>query len=434
MEYTEAENLEKCKKAIEAKLNWGSSTSWLNYDFEKLNEQIFAETNVQISVSTLKRIFGKASYHSSPSLTTLNTLARFIGFTNWRDFTKHIAPQPVVPDIPATHIIVPDSAVIHPNKRRYFVYGIISTLVIIGLIAFMAQKKARQQSLDYNKFAFKADKIVTEGLPNSVVFTYDATTAGPKDSVFIIQTWDSRRKKKVDRNLHNHSAIYYYPGYFRTKLLVNQEVVKTHDLQIKTDNWLALVEPGNEAKMPLYFAKAEILKGNEISVDRDLLKKYSLLLHPQAPRIRFFNQTDLGGLMNDNFIFETMLKSDFSEGAGTCQKVQVLIQCKDDIIIIPLCAKTCVGSISLYACGASAESAEADLSGFGCDLNQWTKLRVETRNKEMTFFVNGKKAYTFRFSHDTKGIVGLQYRFEGVGAVKDTWIEGAGGRHEFIIK
>ncbi|RFS13594.1 hypothetical protein D0T08_25765 [Emticicia sp. C21] len=433
MEHSEVENLEKCKKAIEDKLNWGSSAAWLNYDFERLNEQIFAETNVQISVSTLKRIFGKASYNSSPSLTTLNTLAQFIGFANWRDFAKSIVPQSTAQDLPKPPVTNNEPLSVNTNQRQYFIYGIISTLFIISLIAFMAQKKERP-NLDYSKFAFKADKVVTEGLPNSVVFTYDATAANLRDSVFIIQTWDSRRKKKVDKNLHNHSAIYYYPGYFRTKLLVNQEVVKTHDLQIKTDNWLALVEPRNDAKMPLYFAKPEVLKGNEISVDRGLLKKYSLPLHPEAPRIRFFNQTDLGELMNDNFTFETMLKNDFSEGTGTCQKVQVLIQCKDDIIIIPLSAKTCVGNISLYACGANAESSAADLSGFGCDLTQWTKLRVETKNKEMTFFVNDKKAHSFKFPHNPTGIVGLQYRFEGVGAVKDTWIEGEGGRHEFVVK
>lgn len=433
MEHSEVENLEKCKKAIENKLNWGSSAAWLNYDFERLNEQIFVETNVQISVSTLKRIFGKASYNSSPSLTTLNTLAQFIGFANWRDFTKRIVPQSIALDTPKPPVTTHEPLTVNTNQRRYFIYGIISTLVIISLIAFMAQKK-EQPSLDYSKFAFKADKVVTEGLPNSVIFTYDATAANPKDSVFIIQTWDSRRKKKVDKKLHNHSAMYYYPGFFRTKLLVNQEVVKKHDLQIKTDNWLALVESANVDKPPLYFAKPEVLKGNEISVDRDLLKKYSLSLHPEAPRIRFFNQTDLGELMNDNFTFETMLKNDFSEGTGACQKVQVLIQCKDDIIIIPLCAPTCIGNINLYACGANVESADADLSGFGCDLTQWTKLRVETRDKEMTFFVNGKKAHTFKFPHSPTGIVGVQYRFEGVGAVKDTWIEGAGGKHAFVIK
>jgi hypothetical protein len=431
MEYSDAESLEKCKKAIEEKLNWGSSASWLNYDFERLNELIFAGTNVQISVSTLKRIFGKASYHSSPSLTTLNTLALFIGFANWRDFVNSVAPASVTPpvEIPLTNT---DSQPARKNQRKYFIYGIISTLVIIGLIGFMIQHREKQ--LDYSKFVFKANKVVTEGLPNSVIFTYDATAADLNDSIFIVQTWDMRRKKKVDRNLHHHSAMYYYPGFFRTKLIVNQKIVKEHDLHIKTDNWLVLAEARNDGQMPLYFSKPEVLKGDEVRVDRDLLTKYGLTLQPDAPRIRFFNQTDLGGLMNDNFTFETTLKSDFSDGTGKCQKVQVLIQCKDDIIIIPLCASTCVGNISLYACGTDVQSTDADLSGFGCDLNEWTKLRVETRNKQMTFFVNGKKAHTLKFQHDSTGIVGVQYRFDGVGAVKDTWIEGAGGRHEFSIK
>ncbi|MBA4850613.1 hypothetical protein [Emticicia sp. BO119] len=434
MEHLEVENIEKCKKAIEDKLNWGSSTLWLNYDFERLNDQIFVETNVQISVSTLKRIFGKASYHSSPSLTTLNTLAQFIGFTNWRDFTRSIVVQPTVPDssIQGVPVASPAAQVVNKNQRRYFIYGIISTLVIISLIAFMNRKE--EQQIDYSKFSFEANKVVTQGVPNSVIFTYDATAAKPNDSVFIVQTWDLRRRKKVDRIAHNHSAMYYYPGFFRTKLIVNNQIVKEHDLQIKTDNWLTLVESKNDGQMPLYFTKPEVLKDNEIRVDRDLLKKYNLSLHPESPRIRFFNQTDLGELMNDNFTFETVLKNDFSEGTGTCQKIQILIQCKDDIIIIPLSARTCVGDINLYACGINVASTDNDLSGFGCDLNQWTKLRVETRNKQMTFFVNDKKAHTLTFKHNSTGIVGLQYRFDGVGAVKDTWIEGAGGRHEFAAK
>lgn len=434
MKYSEVENIEKCKKAIEDKLNWGSSTLWLNYDFERLNEQIFAETNVQLSVSTLKRIFGKASYTSSPSLTTLNTLAQFIGFANWRDFTKNLAPQPTIiePQVAVPPIAIPAKPLLNTNNRKYFIYGIISTLAIISLIGFMTQTE--KQPLDPGKFVFSANKVVTEGLPNSVVFTYDAIAAKPNDSVFIVQTWDTRRKKQVDRNLHHHSAIYYYPGYFRTKLLVNNEVVKRHDLQIKTDNWLALLEPTQDAKIPLYFTKQEVLKGHEISVDKDLLKKYGLTLQPELPRVRLFNQTDLGDLMSDNFIFETVLKNDFTEGTGACQQIQVLIQCKDDVIIIPLCAKTCIGNISLYACGKDIESKDADLSGFGCDLSQWTKLRVETQNKEMSFFVNDKKVHTLNFPNNATGIVGLQYRFGGVGAVKDTWIEGAGKRHEFLIK
>lgn len=190
MGYSEAGNLEICKKAIEAKLNWGDSASWLNYDFEKLNEKIFAETNVQLSVSTLKRIFGKTSYRSSPSLTTLNTLARFIGFSDWREFTQSYVPAASSTEHWAISDTVSGQPVIRKFCRKYLMYCIIGAIVVImGLIiGFTVQN--RVYSSDYSKYAFKADKIVTEGVPNSVVFTYDATAAKPQDSVFIVQTWD----------------------------------------------------------------------------------------------------------------------------------------------------------------------------------------------------------------------------------------------------
>lgn len=95
----------------------------------------------------------------------------------------------------------------------------------------------------------------------------------------------------------------------------------------------------------------------------------------------------------------------------------MLIQCKNDVIIIPLAAKACVGDLSLYFCGERAESKFADLSGFGCDLTQWTTLKVETINKAATIYVNDKKVYTLTFPNNATGIVGVQYRFNGAAAV-----------------
>ena len=79
--------ISKLKTQIESQLQWGESSVWNNYDFEKLSEQITEKTSVSLSVSTLKRIFGKVSYKSEPSMTTLNALAQFlttkIGVTFW---------------------------------------------------------------------------------------------------------------------------------------------------------------------------------------------------------------------------------------------------------------------------------------------------------------------------------------------------------------
>jgi hypothetical protein len=76
----------ECRKLIEAKLGWGDSKSWTNADFEALSEKILSQTGVNLSTSTLKRLWGKVKYDSVPQLATLNALARFAGYENFREF------------------------------------------------------------------------------------------------------------------------------------------------------------------------------------------------------------------------------------------------------------------------------------------------------------------------------------------------------------
>src|SRR6185503_15402950 len=81
--------LSRALKQIEALFNRGASDNWTTYDFEKLSEAIFDRTQVRLSVTTLKRIWGKLKYDSAPTLTTLNTLAQFAGFIDWRDLKQN---------------------------------------------------------------------------------------------------------------------------------------------------------------------------------------------------------------------------------------------------------------------------------------------------------------------------------------------------------
>ena len=83
------------KKLFEEKTGWGDSTNWTNQDFLQLSELIRDQTGVTLSHVTLKRVWGKVKYDSLPNTHTLNTLAQFLGFDNWRDFSvRHSQPAP----------------------------------------------------------------------------------------------------------------------------------------------------------------------------------------------------------------------------------------------------------------------------------------------------------------------------------------------------
>jgi len=81
-------DIDKLLRMIEQKLDWGDSAAWQSRDFENLQQLILDETGVSLSASTLRRVWGRVTYNSLPSITTLDTLARFAGTPNWRQFVK----------------------------------------------------------------------------------------------------------------------------------------------------------------------------------------------------------------------------------------------------------------------------------------------------------------------------------------------------------
>lgn len=406
--------IKKCLKLIESKLNRGKSSEWTSYDFEKLSDDIQKNTGILLSVTTLKRLWGKLKYGNIPTTTTLNTLAKFAGYSDWREFKQRAAVVhlsiPVSENLPSETTVKKASI-----KWKYWLPGF-SVLLLISYAIFLSSTKTKA-SVDNSSYKFSSDKIKTTGVPNSVIFTYDAAAAGA-DSVFISQSWDITRKIAVSKQQNTFSAIYYNPGYYRAKLIIGKQLVKEHDLMISSDGWLAMIY--NHKDVPLYFKKNEVLKDNKIEVNQEVLSRYNVPLQPMLPALRFYNVRDMGDLKTDNFRFETTLKSDFHQGNAACQRVEILILCKDETIIIPLCSKGCAGDLSLYAAGTTVESKSADLSKFGCNLDQWVQLKVESKNRHMRFLINGEEAYSLNFFGKPAAIVGVQYRFNGTGAVKNT--------------
>ena len=421
--------IRQCLDIIETRWQRGPSGEWKTYDFEKLSDEIFDATGVSLSISTLKRLFGKVNYTNLPSVQTLNTLARFAGFEDWNAFKWRGAVNAEPANLEVEPALVTKNLQNGNNRktvagRKLLWWPIL--LLPLAALAYLFLSYARvsgRGAVNPSSFSFSCNKVLTEGVPNSVVFHYDALAA-PSDSVFIVQTWDMSRRAVVRRTGHAHSAIYYYPGYYVAKLVIDTQIVRTHELMISSGGWLATAE-GEPA--PFYFKKEEFLrKDGEIVIDSALLAKSHMPLYPQAPWIRICYMQDMGPLPDDNFTFETTLRSDRNSGAEACQEVEVLIQCKNDIFIIPLCAPACIGDLRLYAAGKRVTSREADLSGFGADLRQWTTLKMETVDKHVKFTVNGRIAYSLDFPNPPTDIVGVQYRFKGGGAVKGTRLSGPG--------
>lgn len=415
------------KKSIENQLEWGETSGWSTADFERLSEKIQRETGVLLSVSTLKRVFGRVDYQSTPAITTLNTMAQFIGYEDWRSFRNVcLQKRSLQDDAPKKAVF--ENLVARGKKYEYLFFKLVLAVVMLASMGFFANRFIlKKHEVNNADFHFSSKTMLTQGLPNSVVFDYDASAANKEDAIFIAQSWDTSRKIQVDRDGKHHSAIYYYPGYFRAKLMIGNKIVREHDIQIKTDGWLGLVE-GDGGKEPLYFRKSDIMKSDEIAVSESLLKSYKMdFLHGALP-IRLYNQKDKTGIMTNNFSFETDVKTGPSTAGDMCQRVEILLQSKNDIIIVPLVNTACIGDIALTAGSFYTDSKRDDLSGFGCNLLSWNKLKIDCKNRQIRFWINHKLVYSTMIKNAPTEIVGVQYRFKRAGFVRNTRLRGLGNR------
>ena len=120
--------LQKLLRNVEEKINRGASDTWTNYDFEQLSDAILEATSVQLSVTTLKRIWGKVKYPHAPAIQTLNALAQFIGYIDWRDFEqKNIEAKSTVAEEPAP---VSKPAAIKPKGFPKYLVICLSAVVV----------------------------------------------------------------------------------------------------------------------------------------------------------------------------------------------------------------------------------------------------------------------------------------------------------------
>ncbi len=396
-------------RIIEKQLGWGKASDWLSKDFERLNLLITEKTKTSLSHSTLKRIWGKVEYHHLPSMTTLDTLAQFAGFENWRNFTiSH-------PEVKNDTVPAADTSAVSPVRRR--ISGI-SILVFAGVILltsvlffFTFHKNIAVASSGDYKFS---SRLLSKGIPNSVVFDYDASAA-PTDSVYIQQSWDPAYRTLVFKNGHQHTAVYYIPGFYQAKLVIGSKVVREHPLIIPTEDWLGLIY---NQPVPVYLKSKDFLMDTLMRLPLAIIRSKNIPLDPQPPLIKFINVGNVTPVSLDSFSFSCQVKNEYRGGAAVCGLSFVELVTDGGPIIIPLAVKGCASELNLISIDEMISGKTADLSNFGTDVSDWVNVSCNSDGQKISYFVNGKLAYQCPYPKKKFHIVGMSYSFLGSGAVK----------------
>lgn len=392
---------------IENKLGWGKGDTWGNKDFEELSERIFLSTNKRLSVTTLKRIWGRAEWVANPSRVTLDILSEFAGFENWRAYVRSKKQES-------------SEQQVLRKKRPSKIWLLVLILLIFGsLFAFFWKTTSNNNTVgavhQAEDFAF-ASRPVSEGIPNSVVFEYEATAAEEGAKVEIQQDWDRNKRMLIDKDDSIATSIYYYPGFFKSKLLVDDAIIKEEDVFITTKDWLGII---NRDSVPIYLKKEEIYADSLLRIDHKTVTSYNLDARTSTIIVSLYQVRDFGELYTNDFELSTSLKNDFDQGISTCQNVWIYVLYDGGAIGIPLAKKGCASDLSLMTFEKFVDGKKNDLSDFGVDFNNYVDLKCISKNQQLDILINDKPVYQMHVPEPALKIKGITIHFEGAGSVKN---------------
>lgn len=415
MDLSEQEFLEICKTKIEVKYHLGNGDRRLKQrDFEYLIDLIEEVSGSKLSISTLKRLWRETSTQN-PHPATLDALVSILGYKDWLDFKVENAPrkessEPEKPVSDKSHS-AGNSTLRALLKRKTAVIAA-AFLVVLALIIISFTSKGIVTPADAEGVSFSVYNTVEAGVPTTVVFNYDLKEINA-EKFYIQQDWDPNNKQEIDPSSGYFTTVYYYPGFHKARILADETVLKTEDVFIRTEGWLAAAVHSDDDQ-PVYLA-ADSSVGGTLSVQEETILENGLNMD-RFGGSGYLNIRDFGNLDGHNFKSQTRFKNRQLSNSP-CPFMQFTIHTEANIYFMQFTSAGCVGKLELMIGEKFISGSNNDLSAFGVDLSEWQELTLNIDDKFATVYLNDENIYETRFEDDFGKVVGVDYRFSGLGDV-----------------
>jgi hypothetical protein len=395
-----------CKALIGERYLLGTSdNNWRQRDFEALARIIEEKSGIRISLSTLKRLW-RSDFNQRPHPATLDALASLMDCADWLEFKNHHRAAV--------------SKTTSKDKNNSWVFWIMIALAISlgGFLVIVPEMnhdsgKGLDTPVIHGPIHFSADKTISKGVPNTVIFKYDVNNI-QADSFYLQQSWNEKHRVAIQSEAGNYSSTYYTPGYHRAKLLANDSIVKLSRIHIQTNGWLPLVKYTRDDLIPIYLRDPSITNKGQLSVSASQLYKAGVDIRKEFI-LNYHNVKDFG-LSSDNFKLNTRIKCD-SISYYPCPKLNITLVCEEHIFYVPLTTMGCVGNIGVKFGEVINDAKNSDLSAFGVDIYEWQDLNISVKDKEAMVMVNQQPIYRSRYKESFGKIMGLVISFTGTGSI-----------------
>lgn len=398
-------------------------------NFEHISSEIERKSGISISGTTIKRL-SKGAFNRLPQIATLNAIANYFDCNTWQEYksslkggsTDGTSAAEVVDEIPKNekkdHFL--------SNRRLKFspmwtILLIAPLLIIFGYYLYQKTNGGK----NFENASFSAHKTTGNDLPNTVVFRYDIDKVRA-DSFFIQQSWDKNRRVRIHKNHYTITDIYYEPGYHIAKLIANDSVIRTIDINIPTDKWVFYANEYKRAYGTEYINSKNFVKGGSLAITKEELIESGIDVAPEKIFLYsyFPSKYEISG---DNFTLKTRVRMKEVKN-NRCPYIAVEVYGQRYFMLIKSHPKGCANLASLWFGERAIHGQETDLSSVAYDVREWTNLELQVRNKRVTIKINDQEAFSSTYQHSLNMITGLSFISNGLCEVDHVSLAGLDGK------
>jgi hypothetical protein len=351
----------------------------------------------------------------------LNAIANYFDYKTWQDFktsrSEVIKPEKEI----SSSITRKDGFKFLKNKLVYFTAAILVIIVIFGSFLFKSKLAGISNA---GKAKFSCQRSTLNDMPNTVIFNYDIDRVHA-DSFFIQQSWDKNRRKRVYKNTHTITDIYYEPGYHIAKLIANDSIIKTIDVHIPTDRWFFYAIDNIANYIPEYIKtdkyvnngilglSAQQVKENNIDITKDKLYHYTYF--PSEMKVK-----------SNNFRLKTRIRMNEVRNS-LCPYITLELFCQGYFISMKTTNKGCANEASLIL-GQEIKGNETDLTALTFNVSQWADVEIASTNNIVNININNENVFSAPSFDHIKYISGFAFISNGLCEVDNVELTGLDGK------
>jgi hypothetical protein len=128
---------------------------------------------------------------------------------------------------------------------------------------------------------------------------------------------------------------------------------------------------------------------------------------------------DLGKVSADNFSFTTTLRNTFDDRWAVCQTTYLYFIGTSGALIIPFSKIGCSSDNNLMLNDKFIRGKETDLSALSADFTEPVELSILVEDQSVTIFRGEQQIYSNQYLTPMGDLVGLRFKFVGLGEVLD---------------